>query len=292
MRLLRFLAVLIILGGAAGWFLTRPQPVDAALFAGLTPDPVNGAYVFAAAGCASCHGTAEGPDDLMAGGKRFASDFGTFVAPNISSDTTHGVGGWSDLDLASSIMRGVGQDGAHLYPAFPYTAYTKARPQDVADLIAYMRTLPASDRASEPHELAFPYTIRAGIGLWKALYLDQDWVITTTDPQLERGRYLVEALGHCAECHTPRDALGGLVQAQLMGGAPNPSGDGRIPNITPAALDWSAEEIAIYLESGFTPEFDVAGGTMAEVIANTAKLTEDDRMAIAAYLKALPPVTD
>lgn len=109
-------------------------------------------------------------------------------------------------------------------------------------------------------------------------------------PELERGRYLVEALGHCAECHTPRNAFGGLDKANWMGGAPNPSGEGRIPNITPAALRWNAAEIAEYLKSGFTPEFDSAGGSMAAVIRNTSQLTDSDRAAIAAYLAALPSV--
>lgn len=289
MRVFTFL-ILGLIGVAGGWFLTRPQPVDAAIFAGLTPDPVNGEYIFAATGCASCHGAEEGPENLMAGGARFVTDFGTFVAPNISSDATQGLGGWSDLELASAIMHGVGQDNRHLYPAFPYTSYAKADPQDILDLIAYMRTLPASDRPNEAHDLDFPYNIRAGLGLWKALATDTDWVVETTDPQIARGRYLVEALGHCAECHTPRDNLGRLLRDQWMGGAPNPSGDGRIPNITPAALAWSDIDIAAYLQSGFTPAFDVAGGSMAKVIENTRKLTDDDRAAIAAYLKALPPV--
>jgi mono/diheme cytochrome c family protein len=106
----------------------------------------------------------------------------------------------------------------------------------------------------------------------------------------EQGRYLVEVLGHCAECHTPRNRLGGLQRARWLAGAPNPSGKGNIPNITPAALDWSVGDIAEYLSSGFTPEFDTAGGSMAEVIENTARLTDADRLAIAAYLKRVPAV--
>jgi mono/diheme cytochrome c family protein len=233
----------------------------------------------------------DGPADLLAGGKRFVSDFGSFAAPNISSNVEHGVGGWSDLELASAIMTGVGRDGSHLYPAFPYTAYNKAEVQDIVDLIAHLRTLPASERPSDPHDLAFPFNLRITLGPWKALFVSNDWVLSEAPtPQLERGRYLVESLGHCTECHTPRNALGGLQRSQWMAGAPNPSGDGRIPNITDGALRWSEGEIAEYLKSGFTPDFDTAGGTMAAVVRNTAKLSDEDRAAIAAYLKAIPAI--
>ena len=288
----RLILILGLVALGTGWALTRPQPVSPDIFDGLTADAEHGAYVFAAAGCGSCHAAADGPDDLMTGGKEFQSDFGTFVAPNISTDPDHGIGGWSDLELASAIMSGVGRDGAHLYPAFPYTAYAKAAPQDIYDLIAYLRTLPADDAPSAPHHLGFPFNQRIALGPWKALNADDAWVLETSDPQLERGRYLVEALGHCAECHSPRDALGGLQRENWMAGAPNPSGEGRIPNITPAELLWSEDDIIAYLQSGFTPAFDVAGGSMAAVIRNTSQLTDDDRAAIAAYLKAIPPVAN
>lgn len=279
------LAVLVIGGG---WVATWPAPLPATALDSITPDPARGAATFAIAGCASCHAATDGPRDLLSGGRAFVTDYGTFHAPNISTDPVHGVGDWSDLELASAIMRGVSPDGAHYYPAFPYTSYIKADLQDVADLIAHLRSLPASDTPNQPHDLRFPYNIRAGLGVWKALYLRDDWVMDAPTPELDRGRMLVEALGHCAECHTPRDALGGLDRSAWMQGAPNPSGEGRIPGITPASLDWSAEDIAAYLQSGFTPEFDSAGGSMADVIHGTAALSDDDRLAIAAYLKALP----
>jgi mono/diheme cytochrome c family protein len=283
-----WIAGLAVLAVGAGWVATRPAPLPAAALDGITGDAARGATVFAAAGCAGCHSAPDGTRDLLAGGRAFATDYGTFHAPNISTDAAHGVGDWSDLELASAILRGVSPEGGHYYPSFPYTSYIKSDIQDVADLIAHLRTLPASDTPSQPHDLRFPYSIRAGLGVWKALYLRDDWVTEAATPELERGRYLVEALGHCAECHTPRDALGGLDHSAWMTGGPNPDGDGLIPNITPAALDWSAEDIAIYLESGFTPEFDSAGGSMAEVIRSTAQLSDEDRLAIAAYLKALP----
>lgn len=291
MNRLSFFALLVLAVIGYGWYATRAVPLPAETIAGLTGDAENGALVFAAAGCASCHVGEDTRPNVMAGGKRFVSDFGTFVAPNISNDFRAGVGAWSDLELASAIMRGTTPNGNHLYPAFPYAAYTKATPQDVVDLIAHMRTLPASNRQSEPHDLGFPFNQRATVGVWKWMFMNTDWVLQDTPTrQLERGRYLVEALGHCAECHTPRTALGGLDTDRWMAGAPNPSGEGRIPNITGAALTWSEEEIAIYLQSGFTPEFDSAGGSMAAVIRNTALLSDEDRSAMAAYLKAIPPL--
>lgn len=291
MRVWTGLAVVLGVVGAAGFALTRPQPLPDNSLAGITADPARGAIVFAAAGCASCHRAPDMDDGPLAGGRAFASDFGTFYAPNISSDPVHGIGDWTDVQLASAIQRGVTPDGAHYYPAFPYTAYAKATTQDIADLIAHLRTLPADATPNRPHDVGFPFNIRRSVGAWKWLYSNDDWVLAgDLTAEQDRGRYLAEALGHCAECHTPRNALGGLDRDRWLAGAPNPSGDGRIPNITPAALNWSAQDIAIYLESGFTPDFDTAGGTMADVVLNTAKLSDADRAAIAAYLKAVAPV--
>jgi mono/diheme cytochrome c family protein len=295
-RFLLFLLLLAALAGGLGWWLSRPQPPSDARLAEIAahaPDPDNGEQVFYAAGCASCHAEegAEGEARLvLAGGTRLESPYGTFVAPNISTDPTHGIGNWTQEDFAVALLAGVSPEGRHYYPSFPYTAYAKMTPENVADLWAFMQTLPASDRPNEPGEIGFPYSIRRGIGLWKQLYLTDDWVAAAPSETLERGRYIVEALAHCAECHTPRDGFGGLDVARWMGGAPNPAGRGRIPNITPAALDWSAEDIAYYLETGFTPDFDTVGGSMVSVVKNTAELTARDRAAIAAYVKGLAPV--
>lgn len=162
--------------------------------------------------------------------------------------------------------------------------------QDVADLKAFMDGLPPSDASNQPHELGFPFNIRRSVGGWKLLYFNGDWVVP--DPltdQAARGRYIVEALAHCGECHTPRNALGGLEVGRWLAGGPNPSGQGSIPNITPARLTWSEAEIVEYLTTGFTPEFDSVGGHMAHVVENMARLPESERAAVAAYLKKLTP---
>ncbi len=290
-RILGLLIILALLGGAAFWFLTAPQRADPDLFAGVSGDAERGETIFWAGGCASCHAApgAKGDDRLvLAGGYRIVSPFGTFVTPNISP-SGEGMAGWSVEDLGNALLHGTSPDGRHYYPSFPYGTYQHIEPQDIADLKAFLDTLPPSDTADAPHEVGFPFTIRRGVGLWKRVNMTSDWVLQeATTPELERGRYLVEALGHCAECHTPRDMTGGLDRSQWMAGAPNPSGKGRIPAITPDKLDWSATDIAYYLETGLTPDYDSAGGQMVSVIANMGHLTKEDRTAIAAYLKALP----
>lgn len=286
-KLFSILAVLGVIAGIAGWLLSAPRPLGPEALAGLTGDAARGAPVFWAAGCAGCHAAPEAEGDaklVLSGGYRMESPFGTFIAPNISPSPA-GIGGWSTLDLANALIAGVSPKGAHYYPALPYTTYQRMTLQDAVDLKAFLDTLPPSDVASLPHEVGFPFNVRRGLGLWKLAFLDPAWAQGDAP---ERGRYLVEALGHCAECHTPRNAVGVLDRSQWLQGAPNPSGKGKIPGINSATLTWSAADIAYYLETGFTPDFDSAGGSMTDVIAHMAKLTPDDRAAIAEYLKTVP----
>ena len=282
-------AALVVAAGA--WAVTAPDPLPDDALSGLTPDPANGESVFIAAGCASCHVApdteAVTPAPILAGGKRFETAFGTFVAPNISSHPETGIGDWSDLEIANAVQRGVAPNGAHYYPAFPYLSYERATPQDMVDLIAHLRSLPADPTPSLDHEVGFPFSIRRALGAWKRLAAPPDRIGVSEDPQETRGRYLVEALGHCGECHTPRNSLGMPDHDAWLTGADLPTGDGRVPGITPATLGWSAFDIAEYLTSGFTPEFDTAGGDMVEVIENISRLPRDDREAIAAYLVSI-----
>lgn len=292
MRLLGWLTGLVLAVALAVAWLARPQPLPAVTFAALAGDLVRGERIFWAAGCASCHSAdGAGGDDrlVLAGGRGFDSDFGTFRAPNISPDPDQGIGGWTLAEFANALLRGVSPEGRHYYPSFPYTSYARMELQDVADLKAFMDTLPLSDRRNDPHELDFPFDQRWALGLWKRRYLRSGWVLQAgLDESARRGRYLVEALVHCGECHTPRDSWGGTQPSRWLAGAPNPSGRGSIPNITPASLAWSVEDIGGYLISGFTPEFDVAGGTMVAVIEGLSRLPPADIADIVAYLQAVP----
>lgn len=287
------LSLLLVLAAAlgGGWWLTAAKRAPGDIFDGLTGSAEAGRQVFLAAGCASCHAAPGASGDAMrvlAGGRAFKTDFGTFYAPNISP-SLQGIGGWSALDLYNAIAYGTSPSGQHLYPALPYTSYRDIAPRDALSLYAYLMTLPASAEPSHPQEVGFPFSVRRGLGIWKALFLDRDWVMKDpATPQIARGRYLVETLGHCAQCHTPRGPLGELDRNRWLEGAPNPTGKGRIPGLTPDKLDWSADDIAAFLNSGLKPNFDTAGGAMADVIENWAQMPGADRAAVAAYLKALP----
>ena len=294
MRVLRWLVLLAVIGAGGVWVLSWPKPLSDADVAGLTGDATRGEAVFWAAGCASCHMAPEAKAEaqlVLVGGQRFPSDFGTFIAPNISQDPDQGIGGWSLLDLANALKRGVSPEGTHYYPALPYASYARMQMQDVADLHVFLQTLPADPTPSQPHEIGFPFSIRDSVGVWKLLFLSEDWDLPgNLTPTADRGRYIAEALAHCGECHTPRNMLGGMDTARWLGGAPNPSGEGRIPNITPGKLGWTDADIVQYLTTGFTPDFDSVGGHMAHVVENMARLPETDRQAVAEYLLAVPSV--
>ena len=300
-RLLLILAGVALLCAGFGLFITRPiqlsQPDIAALSTG---DALRGENVFWAGGCASCHATPKSEGDahlVLAGGLELKTDFGIFVAPNISSSPEHGIGAWPIGDFASAMLKGVSPDGAHYYPAFPYGSYARMTGQDIADLYAFMKTLPASENVPAGNQLNFPFNIRAAVGGWKLLYLNAKPRVNvdTKDVILARGQYLVEGSGHCGECHTPRDFLGGFKSDSWLAGAANPDGEGKIPNITTGSKHvgaWSASEIVAYLETGFTPDFDSVGGSMVSVQKNLSHLPKADLEAIAAYLKAVPAHPD
>jgi mono/diheme cytochrome c family protein len=293
-RLLLVLVALAVVGFGAFYVITAPKSRSAAEFAGLTPDAAKGEAVFWASGCAACHAAPGSKGDallVLAGGQSFPTTFGTFIAPNISPDPKAGIGSWDVVTFANAVMAGRTPQGAHEYPAMPYTAYAHMDPQDLVNLKAFMDTLPASAQVNPEHSLSFPYNIRLSLGGWKFLFAKSGWVLNgDLTPEQTRGRYIVEALAHCGECHTPRNALGGLDTSKWLAGAPMPDGKGKVPNITPGKLDWSEKDIFVYLSTGATPDFDFAGGAMAEVVTNLSHLPEQDVKDIVAYLKAVPAV--
>lgn len=281
---------------AAGvyWWLSAPVVAAAGTAPARAPDLANGQVIFNAGGCASCHAVPDQPDRLrLGGGVAIKSPFGTFYAPNISSDPTDGIGKWSEAEFVNAVMHGVSPDGQHYFPAFPYTSYQHARREDVLDLFAYLKTLPAVAGKVRDHDVRFPFNIRRNVGIWKFLFLDGKPFVADSakSPQWNRGAYLVNSFGHCAECHSPRNALGGIIAGQRFAGGPNPEGEGWVPNITQKGLgEWSAKDIAYFLKTGELPDGDSVGGAMTRVIKNTSQLSDDDLAAMADYLKSLPPV--
>jgi mono/diheme cytochrome c family protein len=262
--------------------------------AAYTPDLANGQTIFNAGGCSSCHAVPGQPDRLrLGGGLALASPFGTFYVPNISPDTADGIGRWTEAQFVNAVTQGVSPEGIHYFPAFPYTTYTHARRSDIRDLFAYLKTLAKVAGKVRDHDVPFPFNIRRNIGIWKLLFMDNRPFVAdaTRSAQWNRGAYLVNALGHCAECHSPRNFLGGIVASQRFAGGPDPDGKGWVPNITRKGLsDWNEKDIAYFLESGQTPDGDSAGGSMVSVIRNISQLSETDRAAIANYIASLPPV--
>jgi mono/diheme cytochrome c family protein len=287
-------AVVAVLGLAAFWALTIPATVPARALAPHTPDLGNGKEMFHAGGCAACHAVPKQPDKTrLGGGLALRSPFGTFYIPNISPDRQDGIGTWSEAQFISAMTEGTSPNGQHLYPAFPYTSYKNIRFDDLRDLFAYIKTLPPVAGRVRDHDLRFPFNIRRMLGLWKLLFLGGEPL--KPDPaqsaQWNRGAYLVDGPGHCAECHSPRNFLGAVIPGLRFTGGPSPDGQGGVPNITQYKLkDWSLAAIVDTLETGMTPDADRVGGAMVEVVRDISQLTAADREAIAVYIKSLPPV--
>lgn len=258
-----------------------------------------GEYLFNAAGCTSCHTDEKANGPLLAGGRGLKTPFGVFYAPNITPHPTAGIGKWSDADFIRAMRQGRDDDGDYLFPVFPYTSYTFMTDADLLDLKAYLFSLPPIDRPSRDHDVGFPFNIRLLQIGWRMLNftpgpLQPD---PKTSAEVNRGAYLVRAVVHCGECHTSRNLTGGIEAAKWLAGTANgPEGE-TAPNITPdretGIGKWSAEDIANYLHDGVDPDGGFAGSLMAEVVKNSSsKLTDADRNAIAAYLKAIPPIAN
>jgi mono/diheme cytochrome c family protein len=259
-------------------------------------DAKRGEYVAKAGGCLGCHtveekeGSTEKPV-AFAGGRALKTPFGTFYGPNITPHPEAGIGRWSEADFMRAMREGRRPDGANYFPAFPYPSFTLVTDADLRDLWAFLRALPPNPRKSEPHDLGFLYQWRFTVAMWKWMFFDRGPLVP--DPgksaQLTRGEYLVRALGHCGECHTPRNFLGGPKKDRFLAGAKDVA-----PNITPTRLKASSDaDLRNFLTTGLTSDGDVPAKEMGEVIANTtSQLTPQDLSAMIAYLRALPPLPE
>lgn len=303
-RLALIVAALVVAGLVAFWVLTIPATVPASALPPHTPNLENGRTMFNIGGCASCHAVpSKDPDKVdrtrLGGGLALPCPFGTFYVPNISPDPKDGIGSWSEADFVSALWDGTAPGGRHLFPAFPYTSYRHMELADVRDLFAFLRTLPPVSGAVRGPDLAFPFNIRRLVGGWNMLFLEGGAFVPdpTKSAQWNRGSYLVNGPGHCAECHSPRNVLGAIIESERFAGGPSPDGNGWVPNITPAGLGhsplgdirWTEQDITSFLGDGMNPAGDFAGGGMADVIRNTSLLSHDDRAAMAAYIVSLPP---
>ena len=254
-------------------------------------DAKRGEYLAKAGGCLGCHTEEKEKAVAYAGGRALKTPFGIFYGPNITPDPQAGIGRWSEADFMRALREGRRPDGANYFPAFPYLSFTRISDADLRDLFAYLQSLPKSERRSQEHELGLFYRWRFLVGLWKWLYFTPGPFAPEPGKSeaISRGAYLVQALGHCGECHTPRNFLGGPKKDRFLAGAKDIA-----PNLTPTRLGKKGDaEIKEFLRTAMTPEGDVAAKEMGEVVTNTtSQLTPQDLDAMVAYLRSLPPLPD
>ena len=268
------------LATAVGLLLLAPLP-------GAAEDDLvsRGAYLAAAAGCKSCHTDTENDGPDYAGGHRLETPFGDFYTPNITPDEATGIGSWNDADFVAAVREGRSPAGKAYYPAFPYASYAGMTDEDVLAIKAYLDSLPAVRAQAPDNELSWYVPGRWAMGIWQALFSPWEYAPPAgASEQWRRGAYLARHLGHCGECHTPRNRLGALDTARELQG--NEADVGGAPGIDPQSLaDWSAEDLEFFLELGMYPDGDFAGGGMTAVIDdNTALLTPADRAALVEFL--------
>ena len=278
-----FAAISLVLGGLAA------RAEDGDLVA-------RGAYLATAAGCADCHTDAKNGGRPYAGGRSLTTPFGTFYAPNITPDMVTGIGQWSDVQFLNALREGVRPDGSNFFPVFPYPSFTKITDGDVRAIKAYLFAQPAVRQANRAHDVAFPFSWRFLLSGWKVLFFNPGPFRPAPDrgETYNRGAYLVTALAHCGECHTSRNWFGAMEPSRFLAGTPHGPDGKAVPNITPnqetGIGKWSDDDIEALLKDGQTPDFDFVGGAMAEVVKNTARLTDADRRAIAAFLRSVTAV--
>jgi mono/diheme cytochrome c family protein len=284
-RLRTFIAACSILGLLAS---AQAIAADAATIA-------RGKYLFEGADCNGCHGNVQHGSDPV-GGLGLDTPFGTFRAPNITPDKEHGIGDWSREAFKAALRYGVGRHGEYLFPVFPYTSFTRMSDNDMDDLYDYLMSLPPVPVPNRPHEAKPPFGWRALLVVWRNLFFDPGPL--PAEPgrgeEWNRGNYLVHAVVHCEECHTPRNLLGATRHDRAFSGNIDGPDKQNAPNITPDVQtgigSWSLEDIEVLLKTGMTPDSDFVASGMKAVVRGTAKLTDADRRAIAVYLKSVPPI--
>ncbi|PYN77442.1 MAG: cytochrome C [Candidatus Rokuibacteriota bacterium] len=259
-------------------------------------DIARGKYVFGATGGCGCHTV---PKQLAnAGGRRYDGPFGTVYSTNITPDRETGIGSWTDEQIITAIRLGRRPNGERLIPVHPYTTFNGMIADDLQALVAFLRTVPAVKQANQPKKISVPMFESVFLPAWLAAFAPKETPPTSAPTSgTARGEYLVRAVGHCGECHTPRTMTMATDNSRFLAGNPKGPEDSEVPNITPdktTGLTWTEEEIADYLATGNKPDGDVAGGLMGEVIDGTLAgykdLTKADRLAIARYLKTIPAV--
>jgi len=256
-----------------------------------------GKYIFGATGGCGCHTVPKGP--INAGGRRYDGPFGTVFATNITPDRQTGIGTWTDEQIITAIRLGRRPNGERLLPVHPFTVFNGMAEEDLKAVVAFLRTTPPVNRANQPKKITMPLFESVFLPTWLAAFAPKE----SPPPKaptagVARGEYLVRAVGHCGECHSPRTMTMATDNSRFLAGNPKGPEDQAMPNITPdpdtGIGKWSVEEIADYLGTGNKPDGDVAGGLMAEVIDGTLSgykdLTQADRVAIAQYLKSIPPI--
>lgn len=288
-------ALIILLGSSAllalGWQALSSEKVTQYSLKDLNGDVSRGAYLARASGCIACHTDVVEGGAALAGGPPLATPFGTFYAPNLTTDKVHGIGGWDVDDFARALRKGQNPQGQSYYPAFPYTFYTKLSDQDIADLWAAFQTVPAVAEPAADHQLSFPFNQRAALPIWQALFFTEERYKAEPEKseKFNRGAYLVEAVTHCGACHSKRNLLGALdPDTPFTGSKSLLDGEGNVPAITGQSLldnGWTELDLAYALKSGLKHDGDAFGGSMGEVVRDgTAFMQQKDLEAIAHYL--------
>jgi mono/diheme cytochrome c family protein len=283
----RLCITLCILAAVFPYAVSAQTPADSALLS-------RGEYVLRISGCSHCHTAENGV--ALAGGRALVTPFGTFYTPNISSHETAGIGAWTVDDLQQALRHGVSPDDTDYYPAFPYTSYTRMHNDDLRAMHAYILSLPASEQSNRPHQLAWFLQWRFAAQVWKWLFFEPGEFQQQADKsaQWNRGAYLAEAMGHCGECHTPRDLFGALQKDMAYAGNAQGPEDELVPNITShkdtGIGDWSRAELQEFLKFGELPDGEYAAGSMDPVIEGLRHLTPEDLDALTDYLRTLPAI--